>query len=215
MMEGIRTPDRYIPSRKTRSFKDSQLLLKLNGSHKRATQFNQAFVHLQDPFAPTPSRNSRTMLEQYATIRTPPPAPRSFGLLATRANLAERTPTRTGSAGVVWSVGGSIVTEGVASVTNGRGGRVTSGTSAPHYIADFLKTHLPSEEEVRHGKRLAIALDADADVGAERIVGADDHERQWSWQNGGWERAGGIKRMCLSSSWRLVLTLNQPLHGPL
>ncbi|KAF2479313.1 WD40-repeat-containing domain protein [Neohortaea acidophila] len=133
------------------------------------------------------------MLEQYATIRTPPPAPRSFGLLATRANLAERTPTRTGSAGVVWSVGGSIVTEGVASVTNGRGGRVTSGTSAPHYIADFLKTHLPSEEEVRHGKRLAIALDADADVGAERIVGADDHERQWSWQNGRWERAGGIK----------------------
>ncbi|EME48918.1 hypothetical protein DOTSEDRAFT_109772, partial [Dothistroma septosporum NZE10] len=61
----------------------------------------------------------------------------------------------------VWSVGGTIVTEGVASTTDGRGGRVTSGTNAPHYTAGFLHRQTPSEDEVQHGERLAVAMDVE------------------------------------------------------
>ncbi|EMC96649.1 hypothetical protein BAUCODRAFT_122632 [Baudoinia panamericana UAMH 10762] len=50
---------------------------------------------------------------------------------------------------------------GVASTPNGRGGRVTSGTSAPHYTANFLHKSSRSEEERLHGNRLALALDID------------------------------------------------------
>jgi meiosis-specific APC/C activator protein AMA1 len=87
-----------------------------------------------DPFSAAPSRNLRTA-----------------GLIATQRSRRQQPP--------VWSVGGSAVTEGVASTTNGRGGRVTSGSNAPHYAAEFLHRQSQSDETLTHGQRLAHAMD--------------------------------------------------------
>jgi hypothetical protein len=88
---------------------------------------------LLDPFAPSVKRSTR-MAQQFTTLR-------SVSL-----------PT-------VWSVGGSAVTEGVASTSNGRGGRVTSGSNAPHYAAEFLQRRSQTEETLTHGRRLAHAME--------------------------------------------------------
>lgn len=85
-----------------------------------------------DPFAPAATRSPR-ISEHLTTIRS------------------ISSPT-------VWSVGGSAVTEGVASTSNGRGGRVTSGSNAPHYAAEFLQRQSQTDEALTHGRRLAHAM---------------------------------------------------------
>ena len=196
MKGGARTPDRFVPLRTATPTKESLLLSnaapKLSVSRKRTGRRSPP----NDPFGPTPRRSLR-LAEQYATIRTPPPARRLVGLRASLVSNAEPPSRRSASAGAVWSVGGITTTEGVASVTNGRGGRVTSGSSAPHYAADFLRRNSPSEEEVTHGRRLAFAMEIDQ--GARML----DHSLPSSpssgsptsanskgdrvWRNGGWE----------------------------
>ncbi|KAK4634585.1 hypothetical protein CLAFUW4_01852 [Fulvia fulva] len=111
-----------------------------------------------DPFGPTPARTAR-MAERYATLRRFPFGAGPPSRAATLVPDARPGSPRAISAGAVWSVGGTIVTEGVASVTDRRGGRVTSGTSAPHYTAGFLHRQTPSEDEVQHSERLAVAMD--------------------------------------------------------
>ena len=86
-----------------------------------------------DPFSPALNRSTRTA-----------------GRLATRRSASHPT---------VWTVGGSAVTEGVASTSNGRGGRVTSGSNAPHYAAEFLHRQSQNDETWTHGRRLAHAMD--------------------------------------------------------
>nr|OQO27953.1 hypothetical protein B0A51_03798 [Rachicladosporium sp. CCFEE 5018] len=76
-----------------------------------------------------------------------------------RVPYATDTASRAASTGSVWTVGGIAVTEGVLSTTDGIGGRVTSGTSAPHYSADFLRKRLPTDDEATHARRLALAMD--------------------------------------------------------
>ena len=185
---GVQTPDRFIPSRAATPTKEAFLLEK----QKRADGFSKlAGQHGtdSDPFGPT-TRRSLRMAEQYATIRGPPPAPRSVGRTCTLVQDAQTHDRRTASAGTIWTVGGTMVTEGVASVTNGRGGRVTSGTSAPHYTADFLRRNAPSEEEVTHGRRLALAMDI---VQSARMMecspspGPRDGRGRSTWRNGKWE----------------------------
>lgn len=120
-------------------------------------------------------------------------------MISDRQNYRDR---RAVSAGAVWSVGGTIVTEGVASTPNGRGGRVTSGTNAPHYNAGFLKRQTASEDEARHGKRLAVALDLKQSSkmlthGQSRSLMSHcpgfftaASNRRVSWINSAWERSG-------------------------
>jgi meiosis-specific APC/C activator protein AMA1 len=115
-----------------------------------------------DPFAPAPRRTLR-MAEQYATLRVPQPATNTVGR---RSTLVASTSTgrRAISDGAVWMVSGALVTEGVPSTTNGRGGRVTSGTSAAHHVADFLRKVSASEEQRAHSRRLALAMGVDQDA---------------------------------------------------
>lgn len=108
----------------------------------RETPTKEAFLlaansgnDMVDPFAPAASRKLKTA-ERFTTMRS-----------ASRPN--------------VWTVGGSAVTEGVASTSDGRGRRVTSGSSAPHHAAEFFRSKSPAEETVAHGRRLAIAMDID------------------------------------------------------
>ena len=101
------------------------------------------------------------MAEQFATLRGPPVRPRDVGRTVTSVTTEVAADQRAASEGAIWHVGGSIVTEGVASTPNSRGGRVTSGTSAPHYTADFLRKTSATEEEVKHNRRLALAMDVE------------------------------------------------------
>lgn len=109
-----------------------------------------------DPFGPDRRRGTGDE-DRFVTIRRPPPFGRALGAPPTPAGLPP--DRRAVSLGAVWTVGGTVVTEGVASVTDGRGGRVTSGSNAPHFTSDFLRRHTPSEDEMVHGDRLALAMD--------------------------------------------------------
>ena len=191
MTGGVQSPDRFIPSRAGTPTKDTLLLTKpkpkVTGCINRARQFEMMD---SDPFGPTPRRSLR-MAEQYATIRNPPPVPRPAGMSISRVPDAQ---PRAASAGSIWTVGGSTVTEGVASITNGRGGRVTSGTSAPHYTAGFLRMTSPSEEEVTHGRRLALAMGIEQNTRmlapSPIVSGAGPWRRVW--RDGGWQEDGGV-----------------------
>lgn len=90
---------------------------------------------------------------------------------------------------------------GVASTSNGRGGRVTSGTSAPHYTADFLRKS--GDEGTVHEQRLAIAMDIEQ--GARMLnlsapsspstpdspctpQSSDSKRKRTFWNNNAWEQ---------------------------
>jgi len=85
-------------------------------------------------------------------------------------------PPRQPSAGTVWTIGGAAVTDAVPVTGNGRGGYMTSGSTAEHHFANFLGTgeHPPDpssyfgrvsardqdERELKslHWRRLATAM---------------------------------------------------------
>lgn len=193
MGASIRSPDRFIPSRTATPTKEALFLPKPAQSMTLSGNRDVSRSMLEDPFGPAPRRSLR-MAEQYATIRQPPSVPRSVGLIASRVENADSANPRAASVGTVWTVGGTIVTEGVASVTNGRGGRVTSGSSAPHYTADFLRKNSSSEEEFTHGRRLAVAMEIG---GAKRMIGQvnptsprKDGISERVWRDGIWDRDG-------------------------
>ena len=198
MRDGARTPDRFVPLRAATPTKESLFLSKPVPKLAISRRETGRRSPPADPFGPAPRRSLR-MAEQFATIRTPPPAPRQVGLRTSLVPNAESPTRRSASAGAVWSVSGTTTTEGVASFTNGRGGRVTSGTSAPHYAADFLRRNTPSQEEATHGRRLALAMDIDQ--GARMLDhsltpspstssprSGSDRKGERVWRNGGWER---------------------------
>ncbi|KAK0984094.1 hypothetical protein LTS01_010843, partial [Friedmanniomyces endolithicus] len=163
MSTGLRSPDRFVLSRASTPTKEALLSNKpveKRGSPGRHTRWQDDNL---DPFAPPKRRTSR-MAEQFATLRAPAPPPRPIGRASTLVTSATDDERRAISDGAVWTVGGAQVTEGVASTPNGRGGRVTSGTSAPHYAADFLRSASASEEAKAHGRRLALAMDINRDA---------------------------------------------------
>ncbi|KAK4555518.1 hypothetical protein LTR86_007270 [Recurvomyces mirabilis] len=156
MAESMRSPDRFVPSRASTPTKDTLYLARAAGAS--SSRRDALHPNLADPFAPAPRRSIR-MAEQYATLRAPAPLPREIGRRGTAMIPTAKAGRRAVSDGAIWTVSGTMVTEGVPSTTNGRGGRVTSGSSAPHHIADFLRKPSSSEEERIHGRRLALAMD--------------------------------------------------------
>lgn len=158
MAIGVHSPDRFIPSRAATPTKETLLMPKPGLRASTSTMRTFSHGRLADPFSSRP-RRTIGMAEEDATLRHPLPLQRPVGLAGSRAQDTRSPTPRAASTGTVWTVGGTVVTEGVASTTNGRGGRVTSGTSAPHYTADFLRKNAPSEDVVMHGRRLAVAMD--------------------------------------------------------
>ncbi|KAK1048409.1 hypothetical protein LTR33_014889, partial [Friedmanniomyces endolithicus] len=154
----LRSPDRFVLSRAGTPTKEALLSNKsVERRDSTARNANSQDTNL-DPFAP-PTRRTFRMAEQFATLRAPAPPVRAIGRASALVASTTDGERRAISDGAVWTVGGALVTEGVASTPNGRGGRVTSGTSAPHYAADFLRRASASEEENTHGRRLALAMD--------------------------------------------------------
>ncbi|KAI6800315.1 WD40 repeat-like protein [Hortaea werneckii] len=197
MTGGLRTPDRFISSRPRTPTKDSLVKVRnAPGSSPLAGHVNHGSTEA-DPFAPPPRRSIR-MAEQFATLRGPPPRPRDVGRSATLLGVPSTIDQRSASDGAIWHVGGSIVTEGVASTTTGRGGRVTSGTSAPHYTADFLRKTSATEDEVRHSRRLALAMDLDR---SPKILEHSSPPARFSGSNSSTQHASG--RVWRDNAWEL------------
>lgn len=202
MTGGLRTPDRFITGRPNTPAKQALLVSrpseKLNTLQKR-TRMRETDP---DPFSPAPSRSIR-MAEQFATLRGPPPVSRgSVGRAGTVVDDAHRSQ-RTAREDMIWHVGGTPVTEGVASITNGRGGRVTSGTNAPHYTADFLRKTSITEDEAKHGRRLALAMDIDQSAkvlsfGSPSLAKSPDStsspcsSNSRVWRDSAWQRDGPL-----------------------
>ncbi|KAK3074404.1 hypothetical protein LTR53_003198 [Teratosphaeriaceae sp. CCFEE 6253] len=196
MAFGLQSPDRFVAGRTGTPTKEALISTKLaeksNPTNKPA--YTRSAV---DPFAP-PVRRTFRMAEQLAAVRAPAPLPRAPGRAGTLAITATGPDRRAVSDGAVWTVGGTQVTGGVPSTPNGRGGRVTSGTSASHHTADFMRRNSANEDERTHGKRLALAMDIDQgtrmrDPGSPRSPmnsGAGSSPASFAtrtWRDGIWE----------------------------
>lgn len=138
-------PDRFVPARACTPTKQSLLL-----TPPRTRPWSI------DPFGPECSRRPCSN-NRFVTQCRLPSLPRSTGVSRTPIGLPP--DRRVTSMVAVWTVGGTLVTEGVASIPNGRGGRVTSRTSAPHYTSNFLHRHTPSQDQETHADRLALAME--------------------------------------------------------
>lgn len=204
----LNTPDRFIPSRSETPPKERHILGKSSQpscTHDRGQRRRNT---VPDPFSPSISRSMR-MAERYVAI-TPPPSPtRPTGLAATRILHPNAQPIRTGSTGSVWNVGGIAVTEGVHSVSNGRGGRITSGTNAPHYAADFLRKIEPGDEEEAHERRLALAMNVDLAVKVLSTGPLTPISPPGSsvWKDSSWTRDGVVSRLCPVCSLQFLYRL--------
>jgi meiosis-specific APC/C activator protein AMA1 len=110
------------------------------------------------------------------------------------------------SQGAVWNVGGSSPaspSDGVRSISNGRGGHITSGTNAPMFRSDFSnRVHDDSEFLHTHGARLSTAMGLDQanrvldqGLGLLTPVHSPDSDAAGSftpnvWRNSEWTKPG-------------------------
>jgi len=164
------SPDRYISSRfssqePSKTFRLSKSPHQLSRSEK-LLRYNSASP---DPFSPLIVPRLRNT-ETAAPANGDPQARHPPSSLAATANVlslpqdALALPTRQPSAGAVWNVGGNSQlthTGPVRSVSNGRGGFVSSGSNAPMYTTQFFNDDTLNQDlEVLEG-RLAAALEID------------------------------------------------------
>ncbi|GAB7337105.1 hypothetical protein MBLNU457_g2505t2 [Dothideomycetes sp. NU457] len=170
----IQTPDRFIPARTLRSpsrdaFKMTYSPSKLSPAEKAERQQ----ISNSDPFAPR-ARVSQQPSERLIRSRLPVPSRLpvySPTRLRAQSNTSGATTDWHISIGGVWQVGGSgVVTDGMHSISNGRGGRIASGTNAPLHVADFFSPDdTGSDDRSMYQKRLAAAFDLDP---ANRMFGS-------------------------------------------
>ncbi|KAF2724141.1 WD40 repeat-like protein [Polychaeton citri CBS 116435] len=148
---------------------------------------------MEDPFA-SADDNASAARERHVAVRRSGPPASSFGFIGSR--VRDGVHPRNMSVGTIWTVGGTIVTEGVASTPNGRGGRVTSGSCAAHHTADFLRRRSSSENNAILSQRLAVAMDLDIggrvlEHSSPSSTGSSSSTPSFNgktvWRNGRWE----------------------------
>ncbi|QIW96804.1 hypothetical protein AMS68_002322 [Peltaster fructicola] len=151
--KGINHPDRFVPPRQYTPTKERLALMK---PATKSWQTGGGIVG-SDPFAPTP-RHSVRLNQFFAVTRYPEPPLRPYGLHGTSVRRIQYALMQAlGMAS--FSIAGVPVTEGIISTTDGRGGRITSGTSAPLYNADVIAPTERSDELALLSSRLALAMD--------------------------------------------------------
>lgn len=164
------TPDRYISNRKkpqeaTKTFRVSKSPHQLSSSerllrHPSATP---------DPFGPLVvprTRNHRTTGSVVGDVQMLHSRPRTMGFtnLLTLPQDTLVLQNRQVSAGAVWNVGGSNAATHsgpIRSISDGRGGFLSSGSNAPMYTSHFYDEDVLDHGLERMESRLAAALDID------------------------------------------------------
>lgn len=154
------TADRYIPRRDfhTRARENFLLASPPDDLSRLERKYRKNPPNI-DPFGRQPRTTARhqgrpATLTESSNRFTPPSS--------SRIQIDAHSETRAISQGAVWGLGGpGAAIDGVISTSDGRGGRVASGTNAPMYTSAFLSQREPSEMQDMHEKRLATAFDFD------------------------------------------------------
>lgn len=161
------SPDRYVSSRfspqePSKTFRLSRSPHQLSGSEK----FLRHESASPDPFGPlVVPRLSHAGAHGDLQARTPPRSrlPGAANVLSLPQD-ALALQTRHASVGAIWNIGGNAQlthTEPVRSVSNGRGGFISSGSNAPMYATQFFDNDAASRDVDRMEARLAAALGID------------------------------------------------------
>ena len=151
------SPDRYVPTRKSRdSLAKSYRLSKPPSQLTPSERIMRHSAASRDPFRRRRLPRAHPTPRSYVPpVNTRPIRQGSFGILPS---------PRAASAGAIWNVGGALPpsTFGpVAGVSDGRGGVLGSGTNAPMFTSDFLNPDTTRQSSERFEGRLAVALDID------------------------------------------------------
>ncbi|GAD99783.1 WD domain-containing protein [Paecilomyces variotii No. 5] len=211
-----RSPDRFIPARASFDAPTTPFRLSKAPRHMSPEErFHRRRDHSADPFMPSRPRRAasvprrRTQEHRYSSHYLPHLV-NDAAALRGNGTFGLNDALRQISAGAVWNVGGSSAATGSSPVgiSDGTGGLLGSGTTAPMYIAKFLEKTTPAEERERHEARLVLALDIDQ---ATRLLdicrvsprlesrpspSSPNYERYSpiTWKDNAWKRAEGVKR---------------------
>ena len=220
------SPDRYISNRQksqeaSKTFRVSKSPHLLSSSerllrHRSATP---------DPFGPLVvprTRDHRTAASVAGDVQMLQSRPRTMGMtnLLTVPQDTIVLPNRQVSAGAIWNVGGSNAATHsgpVRSISDGRGGFLSSGSNAPMYTSHFYDDDVVDHGLERMESRLAAAMDIDLTsrmidtsrtIRSNRSVSVNaagmkrksvDREPRVCWKHGEWTQAGFQSRgsLCL------------------
>lgn len=162
-----RTPDRFVFDRTPNVQLRERFMLSTPPQELTANErWSRRQSHAHDAFGSKTKVTRRPNLAKSPVIARAPRTPSLF--MSSRVNpLGLVTPEspREISQGAVWNVGGSSPShpaDGVRSVSDGRGGHITSGTNAPMFRSNFCNhVHDDTDHLHIHGKRLSAAMEVD------------------------------------------------------
>ncbi|KAH0263883.1 WD40 repeat-like protein, partial [Aureobasidium melanogenum] len=203
-----RTPDRFVFDRALNVQPRERFMLSTPPQDLTANdRWSRRQSHAHDAFGSRTKVTRRPNLTKSPVTARTPRTPSLF--MSSRLNpLGLVTPEspREISQGAVWNVGGSSpaqTVDGVRSTSNGRGGRITSGTNAPMFRSDF-SNHVNDDTDHLHihGKRLSAAMDVDQanrvlDQGSGLLTPSHSPDADATagfspsiWQNNEWTKPG-------------------------
>lgn len=210
------SPDRFIPARE--SFDCPATQFRLNKSPRHLSPEEKLLRRRDpsaDPFMPTRSRRAASVprlgsQHERTLTRYMPHLVSDSAIAGSRGPVDSSDLLRQVSAGAVWNVGGSSAAMGgpPVGISDGMGGLIGSGTTAPMYVANFLEKTTPAEEREKHESRLALALDIDqtnrlldicrppAHLYSKPSPSSPHYERYCplTWKDNAWKRAESLER---------------------
>ena len=179
------SPDRYIPRRRpsgstSQSFRLNKLPHQLSNTEKLLRENTAS----PDPFtslSPTRIRDANRLRPRVEEHQTPRSRSRT-------ANAVDALGLRRVSAGTqdghgsVWNAGSATnpSPRPIVGISDGRGGRIGSGTNAPMYTSRFLVGETPDQDLDRFERRLALACDIDQASRVFRVPQGPERPRSYS-----------------------------------
>lgn len=227
------SPDRFIPARE--SFDCPATPFRVSKSPRHLSPEEKLLRRRDpsaDPFMPTRSRRAASVprlgsQHERRLTRYLPHLVSDSAIAGSRDPIEASDLLRQVSAGAVWNVGGSSAAMGgpPVGISDGMGGLIGSGTTAPMYVANFLEKTTPAEEREKHESRLALALDIDqtnrlldicrppAHLYSKPSPSSPHYERYCplTWKDNAWKRAEGLERKFNPFSFRCHITIRLSL----
>lgn len=210
----VQTPDRFMPIRQSSSTRDS---FEISRSPERLTEQERIVRSADvapDPFSRRVRANAARLVSRLrastitSTASRPTPQP-TTSIVTIRRN-STGSAARTFSPRSIWNIGGihAESSDPVNRIPDGRGGYITSGSTAPLYSANFFSHTDSASEQDMHERRLALALDIDS---SSRLLSTSspssesrsldvNHEvgsstpGKLTWDNNEWNREGSTAR---------------------
>ena len=218
------SPDRYISNRQKPQ--EASKTFRVSKSPYQLTSSERLLRHpsaTPDPFGPLViprTRYHRTAASIVGDVQMLRSRPRTMGItnLLTLPHDTLILQNRQVSAGAVWNVGGSNAATHsgpIRSISDGRGGFLSSGSNAPMYESHFYDEGILDDGLERMESRLAAALDIDLTsrmidtsrtVRSTRSVSVNvagvkrksvHGEPRIRWKHGEWTQGGFTSRMSL------------------